>query len=79
MTTAEKRAARYVESLRGNLMKKQRAYLEGAQAAYELGPKGMADMLGVNFNTYKAWLYGVNPMPAIATVAIDCLLSRRAA
>ena len=51
--------------------------LIAAQALLDVGPSAMADALGTNRNTYKAWLYNVNPTPGIAYVAVAGLLKVR--
>lgn len=61
-----------VEGMNRSQMEGQKKYLREAQEFFGRGPTEMAQMLGTNFNTYKAWLYGENPMPGIARVAIDC-------
>lgn len=52
----------------------QTKYLRDAQEFFGIGPAEMARKLGTNFNTYKAWLYGKNPMPGVARAAIDCMM-----
>jgi len=52
----------------------QRKYLENAQQTLEVGPVQMARLLDTNWNTYKSWLYEVNPMPPVARVAIDLII-----
>lgn len=56
---------------------KSQLFLENAQETLGIGPVEMARLLDTNFNTYKAWLYGKNPMPGVTRVAIECLMANR--
>ena len=68
---------KFVDSLRAGAIEEQKAYLRETQELFDRGPAEMARMLGTNYNTYKAWLYGVNAMPGVVRVAIDCLIRNR--
>ena len=52
----------------------QRNYLESSQHQLKVGPVAMARLLDTNWNTYKSWLYEINPLPPVARVAIDLLI-----
>lgn len=65
------------DNLNAYLFKQQREYLEDAQKTFGFGPKQMAAVLEVNYNTYKAWLYGKNPMPNVVRVALNCLMRNK--
>ena len=65
---------KFAKALSTSIMDRQKTYLREAQETLGYGPTDMAQMLETNFNTYKAWLYGNNPMPGIAHVALDCVL-----
>jgi len=52
----------------------QRKYLEQAQKRLGVGPVQMARLLNTKWDTYKAWLYEVNPLPPVARIAIDLLI-----
>ena len=66
--------AKFVAALNLGLIEKQKAYLRECQELLGFGPTETARLIGVNFNTYKAWLYGKNPMPELANVALDCII-----
>jgi hypothetical protein len=65
---------KFAAALNLGLMEKQKAYLQECQELLELGPTETARLIGTNFNTYKAWLYGKTPMPELANVALDCII-----
>lgn len=67
----------FAAALNRAFVEKQKIYLQEAQGVLDCGPTEMARALGTNYNTYKAWLYGVNPLPGVARVAIDCLIRNR--
>jgi hypothetical protein len=56
----------------------QKRFLTESQQLLGLGPTAMAEALDTNWNTYKAWLYGINPMPGAAAVAIRLMLEKKA-
>lgn len=58
-------------------MEKQRQFLEKSQNKLGVGPVEMARLLETNFNTYKAWLYEINPMPGAVKIAIECLIREK--
>ena len=56
-------------------MNQHQQFLHDAQEQLGIGPTEMARRLETNWNTYKAWLYGNNPMPGVAKIAVKGLLS----
>ncbi len=55
----------------------QRDFLTKAQAALDLSAPEMAAALETPFNTYRAWLYGRNPMPGVVAVAVRLLMEKK--
>ena len=51
-------------------------FLRDAQQLLGVPATEMARQLDTSWNTYKAWLYGKNPLPGVARVAVKMLLEK---